>query len=89
MITGYVDAYRAFGEEKYLNKAITNANFLLKNVISKENELTRNYKNGKATIPAFLDDYAFTITALKFLIPSLSIPIIPYPISKEGIINSL
>ena len=24
----------------------------------------RNYKNGKATIPAFLDDYAFMISAL-------------------------
>jgi len=63
MLTGYVDAYRAFGEEKYLNKAIKNADFLLKNVISNENELTRNFKNGKATIPAFLDDYAFTISA--------------------------
>ena len=27
-------------------------------------QMTRNYKNGKSSIPAFLDDYAFTISAL-------------------------
>lgn len=30
---------------------------------SSENRLFRNYKNGKASINAFLDDYAFTISA--------------------------
>jgi len=63
MITGYVDAYRAFGEEAFLTKAITNAEFLLKNTIAKDGEMTRNYKNGKSTINALLDDYAFTISA--------------------------
>ncbi|MBS1537371.1 MAG: thioredoxin domain-containing protein [Bacteroidetes bacterium] len=63
MIKGYVDAYRVFGENKYLQKAIINAEFILKNIINKNNELTRNYKNNKATIPALLDDYAFTISA--------------------------
>jgi len=63
MISGYVDAYRAFGEEAFLTKAITNAEFLLKHAIAKDGEMTRNYKNGKSSIKALLDDYAFTIAA--------------------------
>ncbi len=63
MISGYVDAYRAFGDEAFLSKAITNAEFLLKHAIAKDGEMTRNYKNGKSSIKALLDDYAFTIAA--------------------------
>ncbi len=64
MSKGLIDAYGAFGESDFLMMAQTNINFLLKNISTKENELYRNYKNGKATIPAFLDDYAFMISAL-------------------------
>ena len=63
MITGYTKAYRVFGEEEFLATAITNANFLLKKTIAANGEMTRNYKNGKASINALLDDYAFTIAA--------------------------
>jgi uncharacterized protein YyaL (SSP411 family) len=63
MITGYTKAYRVFGEELFLEAAVTNANFLLQKAIAADGEMTRNYKNGKASINALLDDYAFTITA--------------------------
>ncbi|MBL7701513.1 MAG: thioredoxin domain-containing protein [Ferruginibacter sp.] len=63
MITGYTKAYRVFNEGRFLEAAITNANFLLKNAIAADGEMTRNYKNGKASINALLDDYAFTIGA--------------------------
>ncbi len=63
MLKGYADAYRAFGEEKFLKAALENADFLSAKVISENNEMTRNYKNGKASIAGFLDDYAFTISA--------------------------
>ena len=63
MITGYTKAYRVFGEEDFLKTAITNANFLIKNAIAADGEMTRNYKNGKPSINALLDDYAFTIAA--------------------------
>ncbi|MEO7265657.1 MAG: thioredoxin domain-containing protein [Ferruginibacter sp.] len=63
MISGYIDAYRAFGDEAFLAKAINNADFLLQHAIAKNGEMTRNYKNGKSTIKALLDDYAFTIAA--------------------------
>ncbi|UQD56758.1 thioredoxin domain-containing protein [Flavobacterium sp. K5-23] len=63
MLKGYIDAYRAFGEEKFLKTALKNAAFLNNNTIGKTNEIQRNYKNNKATINGLLDDYAFTISA--------------------------
>jgi uncharacterized protein len=64
MAKGLLDAYEAFDEKEFLQMAETNIDFLLKNISTKENSLYRNYKNGKSTIPAFLDDYAFMISAL-------------------------
>jgi len=58
MLKGYLDAYATFGEEQFLNVALKNAKFLQKNVINKHYELTRNYKNNKASIRAVLEDYA-------------------------------
>lgn len=63
MIKGYSDAFRVFGESKFLDAALKNASFILENVQSKDYRLDRNYKNGKSSINAFLDDYAFTIDA--------------------------
>ncbi len=64
MAKGLIDAYNVFGEKDFLQMAETNIDFLLKNISTNENALYRNYKNGKATIPGFLDDYAFMISAL-------------------------
>jgi len=63
MLKAYVDAYRVFNDEKYLDLAIKNADFINSNIKTEDNRLHRNYKNGKASINAFLDDYAFTISA--------------------------
>jgi uncharacterized protein YyaL (SSP411 family) len=63
MIKGYIDAYETFGHEKYKEKALKNAKFILENVLQKNGELKRNYKNNAATINGLLDDYAFTIDA--------------------------
>ncbi len=63
MLKGYVDAYRVFGEEDFLKTALANADFLVKNAIQKDNRLNRNYKDGKSSINAFLDDYSLTIEA--------------------------
>ena len=64
MSIGYTDAYRVFGEMKFLDCAIKNGYFILENIKSSDNRLDRSYKNGKSTINGFLDDYAFTIEAL-------------------------
>ena len=63
MLTGYTDAYKAFGEKKFLDAGIKNANFLWSKAINSSDEIRRNYKNGKSSIEGFLDDYAFTISA--------------------------
>jgi uncharacterized protein YyaL (SSP411 family) len=61
MTQGYVDAYKSFGKEDYLNSAIKNATFLVNNQITNKGSLYRNYKEGKSTINAYLEDYALVI----------------------------
>jgi uncharacterized protein len=63
MLKAYIDAYRVLNDQNYLNVAQKNAEFIYTKIKSTDNRLYRNYKNGKATINAFLDDYAFTIEA--------------------------
>ncbi|MDD5185989.1 MAG: thioredoxin domain-containing protein [Paludibacter sp.] len=63
MLKAFIDAYRVFDDPDYLKMALKNAEFILTEMKSEDNRLSRNYKNGKATINAFLDDYAFTIQA--------------------------
>jgi uncharacterized protein YyaL (SSP411 family) len=64
MITGYLDAYTALGHQEYLSAAIRNAQFIIDNQIENDGRIYRNYKNGKASINGFLDDYALTINAM-------------------------
>lgn len=63
MLKGYVDAYRSLGDENYLKAALKNAEFIRKNMQQKDGSLYRNYKDNKAEIHAFLDDYAFLAEA--------------------------
>ncbi len=58
MLKACVDAFKALGDEKYLDAAIKNAEFLESNMMKETGFLYRNYMNNKASIPAFLDDYA-------------------------------
>ncbi len=64
MAKAFINAYDTFNEEKYLIIAQKNIDFLEKNVLDSKLQLKRNYKNGKATISAFLDDYALLIDVL-------------------------
>ena len=68
MLQGYTKAYRVFGETVFLDKALTNAAFLLQHAIAADGAMMRNYKRtgadeGRSSIHALLDDYAFTIAA--------------------------
>ncbi len=63
MLKGYVDAYRAFGQQKHLKAALKNGDFLSKNMLQSDGRLNRNYKDGKSVINAFLDDYALLAEA--------------------------
>jgi uncharacterized protein YyaL (SSP411 family) len=62
MLKGLTDAYRAFGEEKFKTLALSNARFLKEKMTSNQ-QLWHNYKNGKATIVGFLEDYAAVVDA--------------------------
>jgi uncharacterized protein YyaL (SSP411 family) len=63
MLQGYLDAYKAFGDTKYLQSAIRNAEFIAENQLRKDNGLYRNYKAGKSTINAYSEDYATVMQA--------------------------
>lgn len=67
MLKGYVDAYKAFGQEEFLETALRNAQFLVENMLQEDNRLNRNFKDGQSSINAFLDDYALTIQAFTAL----------------------
>lgn len=62
MLQAYVTAYRVFDDQEYLNAAQKCARFLQENMKRKDGGLYRNYKDGKASINGFLDDYAFVIS---------------------------
>ncbi len=62
-ITGLVKAYRAFDEDAYLDMALNAGKFIAGKMMSEDFRLDRNYKNGKADVNGFLEDYAYTIEA--------------------------
>ncbi|HLP53012.1 MAG TPA: thioredoxin domain-containing protein [Chitinophagales bacterium] len=64
MLKGYCDAYKAFADNSFLERALQCAGFLKANMIQSDYTVMRNYKNGRVTIPGFLDDYSFTCEAL-------------------------
>lgn len=64
MISGLLEAYKTSGNKAHLESAIQSAGFILDKMQTSEGGLFRSYKEGKATIHAFLDDYAFFIAAL-------------------------
>jgi uncharacterized protein YyaL (SSP411 family) len=64
MTKGYIDAYISFNQVAYLEAALDNLSFIRAHLIMDDHRLLRNYKDGKASINGFLDDYAFTISAM-------------------------
>jgi uncharacterized protein YyaL (SSP411 family) len=63
MARAYAYCYQAFDDQEFLDIALKSARFIENNAMEEDLQMTRNYKNGKSSIPAFLDDYAFTISA--------------------------
>ncbi|WP_313791499.1 thioredoxin domain-containing protein [Lacinutrix neustonica] len=63
MLKGYIDAYRVLGNDTYLKTALKNAHFIINNQLKEDGSLFHNYKNGTASIPGFLEDYATTTEA--------------------------
>ena len=63
-ISGLCHAYQAFADEAFLNLAMRNLQFIDQNLNKENGGLYRNFKDGKTSINAFLDDYACLIQAL-------------------------
>lgn len=63
MLKGYTDAYRVFDTQEFLDEALMNAEFILSRLKKEDGGLYRNYKAGKASINAFLDDYSLLAEA--------------------------
>jgi hypothetical protein len=63
MLKGYTDAYRVFDDTHFLEMAIKNGNFIVQKQFKKDGGLYRNFKEGKSSINAYLEDYASTIDA--------------------------
>ena len=64
MISGYCDAYKAFGDEQFLSAAKKNASLILRQMRTKDGGLFHSYKNGTAKINGYLEDYSFMIESL-------------------------
>lgn len=60
---GLAIAAKSFQNSKYLETAKGILTFIENKMTDAEGNLYRNYKNGKHSIPAFLEDYAFVIDA--------------------------
>ena len=62
LIKGFVDAYRAFGEREYLEKATSIYNFIHTNSY-KNGALVHTYKDGSRQTEGFLEDYTYLADA--------------------------
>jgi uncharacterized protein YyaL (SSP411 family) len=63
MVGGLTDAFRAFGESRFLDAAVKNIRFMEDNLFEGA-KLYRSFKMKRSHTEGFLDDYAFYILAL-------------------------
>jgi uncharacterized protein YyaL (SSP411 family) len=63
MLKGYIDAYKVFNDQHFLDIAIKNATFIQTKQLQENGSLNHNYKNGQSTINGYLEDYATVIDA--------------------------
>ena len=64
MIAGLAHAGRVLDEPEYIEAADRAADFILDNIRDADGRLLRTWRQGKAKLPAYLEDYAFFIQGL-------------------------
>jgi len=64
MLAAFAEAARAFGRDDYLRTANRNADFLLRELVQGSGRLLHTWKDGKARITGYLEDYANLIEGL-------------------------
>ena len=63
MINAFIDAYRVFKDDNFLDMANSSAEFIVKNMKKNDGGLYHTHKDGKSKINGYLDDYGSTIKA--------------------------
>lgn len=63
MLTAYITAFKAFGNDSYLENALQLAGFIRSGLV-KDGILYRIFMDGQTSTEAFLDDYAYLAEAL-------------------------
>lgn len=63
MISAFARGFQIFEDERYLKAAEKAAAFIIKNLSTKEGNLLRTFRKGKSKLPAYLEDYAYTVRA--------------------------
>ena len=64
MIEAYLDAYIAIDDEQYLQVAEQQMKFIFTNLTTEDEGLFHLHKDGESSINGYLEDYAFSISAL-------------------------
>lgn len=64
MIAALAKGYQALGDQEYIRAAGKAADFILKNLRTKDGKLLHRYRHGDAAYSGFLDDYAFLVWGL-------------------------
>ncbi|WP_027078244.1 thioredoxin domain-containing protein [Maribacter antarcticus] len=61
LLKGITDAYRYLGDDRYLELALKNGNFIVTHLMAEDGKLIHTYTKNKETINGFLEDYAAVI----------------------------
>jgi uncharacterized protein len=67
MISALADAGAALGREDYIEAALACADFIDRDMRDADGRLLRTYKDGRASLNAYLEDHAFLVEALLIL----------------------
>jgi uncharacterized protein YyaL (SSP411 family) len=61
LLKGITDAYTYLGDDRYLELALNNGNFIVTHLLTEDGKLIHTYSKRKETINGFLEDYAAVI----------------------------
>jgi uncharacterized protein YyaL (SSP411 family) len=64
LVAALAKGARVFGESRYIRAAEKATQFIMNNMVAADGRLLHRYRDGQASVPAYLDDYAFLIYAM-------------------------
>jgi uncharacterized protein YyaL (SSP411 family) len=63
MISSFVLGHNVMQDQRYYDAALRASEFIVATIMTDDGRLLHTYRNGKATLPGYQDDYATTIVA--------------------------